>query len=95
MEVSTALGLFSRRGARPTPPSLRSLREQSSIMLNFVFQELPLWGGAIGQPCLNSHHVYARKPGIQVFLMILVLIVFIAPDKKQLPDGSSIVILIK
>lgn len=34
-------------------PSLRSLREQSSIMLNFVFQELPLWGGAIGQPCLS------------------------------------------
>lgn len=41
---------------------------------------------------LQSHHVDARKPGIQVFLMIWVLIVFIAPDKIQLSDGSSIML---
>lgn len=23
-------------------------------MLNFVFQELPLWGGAAGQPCFSN-----------------------------------------
>ena len=78
LEVSNALGWFSRRGAWPAPPSLCPLREQSSIVLKFVFQELPLWGGAAGQPCLSTitAYVYVRKPGIQVFL-IWVLILFL------------------
>lgn len=42
------------------PPPLRPLREQSSIMLNFVFQELPPWGGATGQPRLNSHIMWMQ-----------------------------------
>lgn len=56
-----------------------------------VFQELPLWGGL--QPSPVSSHIFVRKPGIQVFLMILGFnFVFIAPDKIQLSDGSSIML---
>lgn len=75
-------------------PSLRSLREQSSIMLNFVFQELPLWGGAIGQPCLSTVMSCVCKEARNTgFLDDLGFnFVFIAPDKIQLSDGSSIML---
>lgn len=48
------IGVVFQKRRLACPPILRSLREQSSIMLNFVFQELPLWGGATGQPCLST-----------------------------------------
>lgn len=71
------LGWFPEE-ALGLPLPVSALREQSSIMLNFVFQELPPWGGAPG-PALpqQSHHVDARKPRRQVFLMIWVLILFL------------------
>lgn len=53
------------------------LREQSSIMLNFVFQELPLWGGATGQLCLSTITAYvckeARNTGFLDWILILFL----------------------
>lgn len=49
--------------ARPSacPSPLHPLREQSSVMLNFVFQELPLWGGLHSQPCLDSYHCVCKE----------------------------------
>lgn len=44
------LGRFSRRGAWPTPPSLRPVREQSSIMLNLSSRSCPCGAGPPGQP---------------------------------------------
>lgn len=64
----------------------------ASHTLKSVFQELPLWGGL--KPSLSLvTSLSVRKPGIQVFLMIWGLnFVFIAPDKIQLSDGSSIML---
>lgn len=53
----SALGRLSEQG----PPHLHPLREQSSVMLNFVFQELPLWGGLHSQPCLDSYHCVCKE----------------------------------
>lgn len=62
-------------------------------MLNFVFQGLPLWGGPQGQPRLSSQIiVYARKPGIQVFLMIWILILFLLRLTRYSYDDSSIML---
>lgn len=75
------------------PPSCLAPREQPPIMLNFVFQGLPLWGGPQGQPRLSSQIiVYARKPGIQVFLMIWVLILFLLRLTRYSYDDSSIML---
>lgn len=88
-EVSSARWL-SRHSA---PPSCLDPREQPPIMLNFVFQGLPLWGGPQGQPRLSSQIiVYARKPGIQVFLMIWVLILFLLRLTRYSYDDSSIML---
>lgn len=58
-----------------------------------VFQELPLWGGLQPSPISIVTSLSVRKPGIQVFLMILGFnFVFIEPDKIQLSDGSSIML---
>lgn len=88
------IGWFSRRDAWPAPPGLRSLREQSSIMLNFVFQELPLWGGATGQLCISTATSCVCKEAKNTgFLDDLGFnFVFIAPDKIQLSNGSSIML---
>lgn len=76
--------MLSKHGA---PPS-GSLPHAES-----VFQELPLWGGLQPSPISIVTSLSVRKPGIQVFLMILGFnFVFIEPDKIQLSDGSSIML---
>lgn len=78
MEVSNALGWFSRRGARPTPS--KSPLSQGAVFHHAEFclpGAAPMGWGHWPALSLNSHHVYARKPGIQVFLMIWVLILFL------------------
>lgn len=83
------LGWFPEE-ALGLPCPVSALSGSSFPSMNFVFQELPLWGGATG-PALSqqSHHVDARKPRIQVFLMIWVLILFLLRQTKySYPHGS-------
>lgn len=61
-------------------------------MLNFVFQELPLWGGPQGRLVSSHIIVYARKPARGFLDDLGFNFVFIAPDKIQLSHGSSIML---
>lgn len=83
-----------RHSACPSqsPPS------QGAVFHHAEFISLPGaapmgWGRQVSLVFLQSHHVYTRKPGIQVFLMIWGLILFLLRlTTIQLSNGSSIML---
>lgn len=83
------IGTVFRRGVWPAPPSLRPLREQSSIMLNLSSRSCPYGAGPPGQPFSSVTSRVCKEARNTGFLDDLGFnFVFIAPDKIQLSDGS-------
>lgn len=83
---------FPEEASGPPLP-VSALREQSSIVLNLSSRSCPCGAGLPGQPFSSATSCVCKEARNTGFLDDLGFnFVFIAPDKIQLSDGSSIML---